>query len=66
MFRSAIWPALLAVVLYASGLGSGFIYDDETLMVDSDRLVNATPRLAFTSDYWGPPLNTWKSKHYRP
>jgi hypothetical protein len=66
MFRAALWPALLAVLLYASGLGSGFVYDDQTLLAEGSRLVTATPRLAFTSDYWGPGLNTWKSLHYRP
>jgi hypothetical protein len=66
MFRAALWPALLCVLLYASGLGSGFIYDDETLLVDSTRLVTATPKLAFTSDFWGLSPRAWRSLHYRP
>jgi protein O-mannosyl-transferase len=66
MFRAAIWPALLAALIFASGLGSGFIYDDEALMVDSTRLITATPRFAFTHDYWGRTAEGWGALHYRP
>ncbi len=65
MNRAAIWPALLCVLLYASGLGGGFIYDDQVLLVDGSRVVTATPKLAFTSDFWGPG-HYWRAMHYRP
>src|SRR5258708_815561 len=36
--RKAMWPALLAVFLFAPSLGSGFVYDDEPLLVENTRI----------------------------
>lgn len=65
--RSAVWPALLSVLLFAHGLGGGFIYDDEPMLVENDRVVKATVREALTSDYWGyHEAKDWHYIHYRP
>src|ERR1017187_4641781 len=66
MLRPAAWLFLLCAFLYAPGLGGGFVYDDNRLLIDNDRLIKASPRLAFTSDYWGDPPQAWRSLHYRP
>jgi hypothetical protein len=67
MFRAAIWPALLTIVLFAPCLGGGFIYDDEPLLVEKDRVVKATPREAFTSEYAGlTEQKDWPFMVYRP
>lgn len=58
--------ALLTVALYAFSLGGGFVYDDEQLLVETPRLVTASAKLAFTSDFWGLPAGAWRSLHYRP
>jgi hypothetical protein len=66
MSRPVLWLFLLCAFLYAPGLGDGFVYDDNRLLVDNDRLIKASPRLAFTSDYWGDPPQAWRSMFYRP
>src|SRR5258708_4821595 len=67
MFRAAIWPALLTIVLFAPGLGGGFCYDDELMLVDNPRVVKATPWTIITSDYWGMEgTRNWVYIHYRP
>ncbi len=66
MLRPAVWLLLLCAFLYAPGLGGGFVYDDNRLLIDNDRMITASPRLAFTSDYWGQPPESWRSLHYRP
>jgi len=57
---------LLTIALYAFALGGGFVYDDEQLLVETPRLVTASVKLAFTSDFWGLPAGAWRSLHYRP
>lgn len=64
--RPLLWLVLLCIALYASSLGGGFVYDDNHLLAENDRLITASPRLAFTSDFWGSPPQAWLSMHYRP
>lgn len=67
MVRPPLLVFFLAVVLYAPGLGGGFIYDDERLLVESRRMSTAGFRIAFTKDYWGVDPKKWPwSVHYRP
>jgi tetratricopeptide (TPR) repeat protein len=67
MYRAAIWPALLTIVLFAPCLGGGFIYDDLPLLVETDRVVTATPHLAFTTEYTGfTQPKDWQYSVYRP
>src|SRR5580658_593789 len=67
MFRAAFWPALLTVLLFAPCLGGALIYDDLPLLVNTDRIVNATVPDAFTGNYWGlTDGKDWKYMHYRP
>ena len=64
--HAPLWLALLAILIYASGLGGGFVYDDEQILVESPHVVTAGLRQAFISDFWGFPPRGWRSQHYRP
>ena len=66
MRHPALWLTLLTVLVYAPGLGGGFVYDDHFLLLDNPWLTKGSFRDAFTINFWPLPPANWRSLIYRP
>src|ERR1022692_147823 len=49
----AVWPALLAFLLYLPSVDGAPIWDDHNLLMNNTRVADMTVREAFTTDFWG-------------
>jgi hypothetical protein len=61
----AVWPTLLAALLFIGSLNGRLISDDMRILVDQPR-VSITPRQAFTTDVWNGYPPGWHNRQYRP
>lgn len=64
--RGALALVLLALLLYASSLGGGFVWDDEYNYLDNPVILKQTVRAAFTSDIYAFLPQRTAQQYYRP
>lgn len=66
MRHAPLWLALLALLIYAPGLGGGLVYDDNPFLLDNEWLAHGSFLGAFTTNFWPFPDHNWRSVNYRP
>ena len=64
--RGALALLLLTALVYADGLGGGFLWDDEYFFISNPRVHDETVRSAFTSDLWFSTEIKDRFYNYRP